>query len=221
MDFFEVVRQRRMVREYDTGRALPEGLLDRLVDVGLRAPTAGFTQGVSFLILDEPADRERFWAASSGPGEPDRWLRGMRTAPALILVLTSADAYLDRYALPDKGWAAGPKDPRPAEASAMNWTAPYWFVDAGMAAMAILYAVVDAGSELGGCFFGVPADRVDRVRSEFAVPFEQEVVGVVSVGYRAVAERRSGSPRRRARRPRTELVHRGQWSAVDESPRKS
>ena len=33
-----------------------------------------------------------------------RWLRGMRTAPVLILVWTSQEAYLDRYAEPDKGW---------------------------------------------------------------------------------------------------------------------
>ncbi|MBO0810445.1 MAG: nitroreductase family protein, partial [Microlunatus sp.] len=118
MEFAEVVRRRRMVRDYDTARPLPDGLLDALVDVALRAPTAGFTQGVSFLILDRPADLDRFWAATTEPGgQPDSWLRGMRTAPGLILVLTSADAYFDRYAQADKGWT---------ERSTEPWTAPYW-----------------------------------------------------------------------------------------------
>ncbi|QDP97961.1 nitroreductase family protein [Microlunatus elymi] len=202
MEFSEVVRKRRMVREYDPDRPLPDGLLDRLIDTGLRAPSAGFTQGVSFLILEDDQDRDRFWAATSDGDEPDSWLRGMRTAPALILVLTSADAYLDRYALPDKGWTERSEEP---------WTAPYWHVDAGMAAMAVLYAIVDA--ELGGCFFGLPADTVEQVRSAFAIPAEQQVVGVISVGYRARTEAPSGSPRKRARRPRTDLVRRGRWTA--------
>ena len=204
MEFAEVVRRRRMVRQYDPDRALPDGVLDRLVDVALRAPSAGFTQGVSFLILQDEPDRRRFWNATAGGdhnGEPDSWLRGMRTAPGLVLVLCSADAYLDRYAEADKGWT---------DRSTGRWTAPYWFVDAGMAAMAALYAIVDA--DLGGCFFGVPAHRVDVVRDAFGIPADQDLVGVISVGYRAPDERRSGSPRRRARRPRAELVHHGSWT---------
>lgn len=200
-----MARRRRMVRDYDPERPLPDGLLDRLVDLGLRAPSAGFTQGVSFLILSEASDRERFWAATSGDGEPDRWLRGMRTAPGLILLLASAEAYLDRYAEPDKGWV---------ERSTEPWTAPYWFVDAGMAAMAALYGVVDAG--VGGCFFGVPADRVQAVRETFAIPRQQAVVGVLSVGYPSDRERRSGSPRKRRRRTRTELVRYGVWESEDD-----
>lgn len=209
MEFAEIVRRRRMVREYDTGKPLPVGLLDRLVDVALRAPTAGFTQGVCFLILDQPDDLARFWAATTEPGEPeDSWLRGMRTAPGLILVLASAEAYLDRYALADKGWTDRSTEP---------WTAPYWFVDAGMAGLAILYATVDADpdtdseAQLGACFFGVPAERLNEVRESFAIPPEQYVVGVVSVGYRAAGERQSGSPRTRPRKPRESLVQHGKW----------
>lgn len=205
MEFSELVRRRRMVRDYDTSRPLPDGLLDRLVDVGLRAPTAGFTQGVSFLILDQPDDLARFWAVTTDAAQPaDSWLRGMRTAPGLILVLASADAYLDRYAMADKGWTDRSTEP---------WTAPYWFVDAGMAAMAILYASIDADPEngLGACFFGVPADHVDDVRDAFAIPGVQYIVGVISVGYRATTERQSGSPRTRQRKPREALVRRGRW----------
>lgn len=205
MEFADVVRRRRMVRDYDPDRPLPDGLLDRLVDVALRAPTAGFTQGVSFLILEDRADRDRFWEATTDPGEPpDSWMRGMRTAPGLIVVLASAEAYLDRYALADKGWTDRSTEP---------WTAPYWFVDAGMAAMAMLYAAVDADPEgrLGACFFGVPADRVDQARDAFGIPGDQYVVGVVSVGYRATGEQQSGSPRTRRRKPRQTLVHHGSW----------
>jgi nitroreductase len=208
MEFGDVVRRRRMVRSYDPDRPLPAGLLDQVVDVARRAPSAGFTQGVSFLLLGSVRERGRFWAATSGPGEPDRWLRGMRTAPGLIIVLCSPAAYQDRYAMSDKGWT---------DRSAGRWAVPYWFVDAGMAAMASLYAVVDAdpAGDLGACFFGVPADRVDAVRRAFGVPVDQEVAGVISVGYRAAGEGPSGSPRRRGRKPRSEVVRYGHWEGRD------
>lgn len=206
MDFGEVIRRRRMVRRYDAERPLPEGLLDHLVDVARRAPSAGFTQGVSFVVLETTTDRDQFWQATTDPDVPaDRWLTGIRAAPGLILVTASAEAYLDRYAQPDKGWTERSEEP---------WTAPYWFVDAGMASMAILYAVVDAAAEhagLGACFFGVPADRVGQVRSALGIPSEQFLVGVISVGHRSAEEKPSGSVRRRARRPRAELVHHGRW----------
>src|SRR3712207_6969015 len=34
----------------------------------------------------------------------DPWLQRMARAPLLVVVLSSKDAYLDRYAEPDKGW---------------------------------------------------------------------------------------------------------------------
>jgi nitroreductase len=201
MELTEIIRHRRMTRDYDPDRALPPGLTGRLVDAGLRAPSAGFTQGVSFLILESETSRNTFWAATAeSGGEPDSWLTGMRRAPALIMVLTSKDAYLDRYALADKGWT---------DRSQSRWPVPFWHVDAGMAAMAILYAITDAG--LGGCFFGVPAEQTAAVREAFVIPSDQQIAGVISIGYPAADQRPSGSPRSRARRPRTELVHREHW----------
>ena len=35
-------------------------LIDRIVGNGLRAPSAGFSQGWGFLVLDNPADLARF-----------------------------------------------------------------------------------------------------------------------------------------------------------------
>ena len=74
-----------------------------------RRPSAGFAQGVSLLVLETPEERERFWSATApvlppvptpgppaGTARPNRWLDGMRTAPVLVLVQTSREAYLDR-----------------------------------------------------------------------------------------------------------------------------
>ncbi len=200
----QLLRRRRMLRRYDPVRPVPQEAVEALLQAGLGSPSAGFTQGISFLVVETEPDRADFWQASTGAHSAGgRWLEGMRTAPLLIMVWTSEVAYLDRYAAPDKGWTD--RDPE-------HWSAPYWFVDAGMATMAILLSAVDR--ELGACFFGVPPERVNRVRKVFGVPSEQLSVGVISVGYPVKSQTEaSGSPTRRARRPQTELVHRGRWQA--------
>lgn len=199
MELGEALRRRRMTRRYDPDRPVADELVERVVAAALRAPSAGFTQGVSLLVLTG-AERDVFWASTSTGGTPNRWLDGMRTAPVLILFWASRDAYLDRYAEPDKGWTD--RDPD-------RWSAPYWYVDAGMAAMAALLTATEAG--LGACFFGVPATRVEAVRAAFGVPSDQLSVGVVSLGHPAADDRPGGSARRRVRRAPTQLVHRGCW----------
>ncbi|HEX3207555.1 MAG TPA: nitroreductase family protein [Propionibacteriaceae bacterium] len=197
MDFADVLRRRRMIRAYQEARPVPAEALDAVLAAALRAPSAGFTQGVSLVVLSSAPERETFWRVVAHADST--WLRGMRTAPVMVLVWTSEDAYLDRYAEPDKGWTN--RDPA-------RWSAPYWFVDAGMASMAVLLSAVD--HDLGACFFGIPADRIAAVREAFGVPANQLSVGVISLGYPAPAPA-IGSPTRRLRKPPSELIHRGFW----------
>ena len=78
--------------------------MDRALENATHAPSAGFSQGWAFLVLDRPEDVRRFWAASADDTDhPDRWLAGMMRAPVVILPCSSKAAYLDRYAEPDKG----------------------------------------------------------------------------------------------------------------------
>ena len=203
VEFRDVVRRRRMVRRY-ADRPVDPAVLDRALDHATRGPSAGFTQGVELLVLDEPAAVARFWDATTDPaadpGSETGWLAGMRTAPVVVVPLTSREAYLDRYAEPDKGWTD--RDPD-------RWPVPYWYVDAGMAALLLLQTAVDEG--LGACFFGIPADRVEAFRATFGVPADRLPVGAVTLGHRADAPGPAGSPARRARRPLDEVVHRGRW----------
>lgn len=198
MEFAEVLRGRRMIRSFDPARSVPPEMVEAIVAAAIRAPSAGFTQGVSFLILEQPTERDTFWALTAGPTNP--WLRGMRTAPVLIMVWTSQCDYLDRYAEPDKGWT---------DDDLGRWSAPYWWVDAGMATMGALLSAVD--HQLGACFFGIPPTAIDTVRAAFGVPDQQSSVGVIALGYAATEAGPSGSPTRRVRRPKTELIHRGHW----------
>jgi nitroreductase len=214
MQFAEVLRRRRMIRSYDAARSVPADALDTILEAARRSPSAGFTQGVSLLVLSTDSERETYWRITADAGSS--WLRGMRTAPVLITVWTSEEAYLDRYAEADKGWT----DRNPA-----RWSAPYWFVDGGMAAMAALLSAVD--NDLGACFFGIPADRITAVREAFGVPTSQLSVGVISLGYPTPAPamrpepvegsastgspRIMGSPTRRPRKALSEVIHRGTW----------
>lgn len=203
MEFQDVVRRRRMVRNY-TADPVDPAVVDRALRNAVRAPSAGFSQGWAFLVLDTPADVRRFWEASSDDvDDPDDWLAGMMRAPVVILPCSSKAAYLSRYAEADKGWADS--DPAVAEA---RWPKPFWDMDAAMASLLILQTVVDEG--LGACFFGVVPERERRVRDTFDLPDDVDPVGVITIGHPAEGGA-AGSPSRRARKPMTEVVHRGRW----------
>ena len=203
MEFQEVVRRRKMVRSYAPAPVDP-AVVDRMLANAMRAPSAGFSQGWAFLRLDEPADVGRFWAATTqeDAGEPDAWLRGMRTAPVVIVPLSHKDAYLDRYAEPDKGWT---------DRDATRWPVPYWHIDTGMAALLILQTAVDEG--LGACFFGIPPERTDAFRTVFDVPGSYTPIGAITVGHRTDDSGLAGSAAR-GRRPVEDVVHRGTWGRL-------
>ena len=147
-----MVRRRRMVRDYDPDRPVPPEVRDLLLEHAIRAPSAGFSQGWAFLVLETAAERAAFWTATTGPGTPDGWLTRMRRAPLLVVPFSHKAAYLDRYAEPDKGWT---------DRDESRWPVPYWDVDTGMASLMMLLTAVDEG--LGACFFGVPPERVDAL----------------------------------------------------------
>jgi nitroreductase len=200
VEFTDVVRKRRMVRSYDPAKPISRAVLDRLLELAIRAPSAGFSQGWHFLVLDTAADRDRFWDATTAGDDPDPWLRGMQSAPALIVALSDKDAYLDRYAAPDKGWT---------DRDESHWPVPYWDIDTGMASLLILLGAVDEG--LASCFFGVPPERHQTVRTAFDIRAGLGIVGVISLGH-GMPDRRSPSLKR-GRRPVTEVVSYGRMRA--------
>jgi nitroreductase len=200
MEFQDVVRRRRMVRNYAETPVDP-AIVDRALRNATRAPNAGFSQGWAFLVLDDPADVRRFWEATADDiDQPDEWLAGMMRAPVVILPCSSKAAYLDRYAEPDKGWT---------DRDEARWPKPFWDMDAAMASLLILQTAVDEG--LGSCFIGVPPDKDAAVRAAFDIPDDFDPVGVITLGHHADDPGAAGSPTRRPRRPVEDVVHRGRW----------
>jgi nitroreductase len=196
MDFQDVVRHRRMVRRYDTSRSVPPEIVDRIVRNGLRAPSAGFSQGWGFLVLDDPADIARFREAVRSELDPDGWFAAEVQAPVLIIPHSNKDAYLDRYAQPDKGFT---------DRSDTWWPAPYWDIDTGFASLLMLLTAVDAG--LGACFFGIAIERIPVYREAFGVPDQFTPIGGISIGYSAEPPRNFSH----RRKPMADTVRRGRW----------
>ena len=202
MEFTDVVRRRRMVRDYDPDRPVPPEVRERLLEHAIRAPSAGFSQGWAFLVLESAEARELFWRSTTSAEDEERmadWLVRMRRAPLLIVPLSHKAAYLRRYAEDDKGWT---------DQDEARWPVPYWHIDTGMATLLMLLTAVDEG--LAACFFGIQPPEHPRFSAAFGVPDEYTAIGCVSVGYAGTEDRRSPSLRR-GRRGVAEVVHRGRW----------
>ena len=196
MDFDEVVRKRRMVRNYRPD-PVPSTVLDRIVDVGLRAPSAGHSQGLGFVIVTEPETRRAIAGLADEAGYVSRgfdpWISA---APAHIVPTVSELAYRERYREPDKLTPEGEET---------EWPVPYWWVDAGAALMGVLLASVNEGLAAG--FLGVHS--LPDLGALLRIPAHHIPIGVVTVGY-PLADRRSSSLDR-GRRARDTVVHRERW----------
>ncbi len=202
MDFQEVVRRRRMVRNFDPDRPLDPEVRERILANALRGPSAGFSQGFEFLVFESEDERERFWRECTTPEEREQgdnpFTEGLKRATLLVVPLSHRDAYLERYAEADKGWT---------DRDEAHWPVPYWDIDAGFAALLMLLTAVDAG--LGACFFGLSPASIPLLHETFGVPEAFTPIGVVAVGH-PMPDVPSPSLTR-GHRPAEQVVHRGSW----------
>ena len=167
-----------LVRCAFTAEPLAPGTAERLLRAANRAPSAGFSQGYSFLVLEGKEEAAPFWQlvyeqtaseATTKDDSPEQ-VDALSTAPLVIVPLASKDVYLDRYARPDKGWTDRHEARMPI---------PYWYIDTGFTALLMLLAAVD--EELGAVFFGPP--DIDDFRARFGVPDEWTPIGAIAVGH--------------------------------------
>jgi nitroreductase len=188
-----------MVRAFETTPIDP-AVVDDLVDLARRAPSAGNSQGCAFIVLQGPAETARYWDRTL-PAErrASFGLPHLLDAPALVLVLTRPATYVERYAEPDKA-AAGLGE------RAEDWPVPYWWVDAGAAVEHLLLGAVGAG--LGALFFGIFDHEADLL-ADLGVPAGWRAVGTVALGHPLPEQPPSSAAR--GRKPAAATVHRGRW----------
>ena len=187
-----------MVRKFQD-RPVPDGVIEDLVDLARRAPSAGNSQGWDLVVLrgDETA---LFWDVTL-PVERRatfRW-QGLLTAPVIALPYANRNAYLARYGEPDKA-ATGLAD-------SDAWPVPYWLVDTGFFTMTFLLAVNNVG--LGALFFGVFKEEA-ALSASLGVPSDRALIGAIALGYPAPSE--AGRSSKRPKRSTSDIVHYGRWS---------
>ena len=196
MDFRDLVLKRRMVRHFSDQPVAPE-LVQQILDLARHAPSAGFTQGQSFVVVTRPELKQ---AIAELCGEAAYVASGFHPfvsgAPVLLIACTSEAAYHRRYQEADKLQEDG---------SEIVWPVPYWHMDIGCAVMLVLLAAVDLGLDAG--FAG--AHDLDALRALLGIPAEVTPVGVIPIGHRA-PDRPSPSLKR-GRKPEGEYTHWERW----------
>ena len=185
-----------MVRNFED-TPVDRSVVDSIIGGALRAPSAGFTQGVDLVVPDQTAV---FWDATTTPEWRSSTRRsGMLNAPAVIIPVCRPEAYASRYSEPDK--AGSDLD------SLEKWPIPYWWVDASFVSMLILLGATDHG--LGAALLGMFRGEEDLMEA-LGVPAGYRGVAAILIGHPASPDPPSASLAR-GRRQIEEVVHRGRW----------
>jgi nitroreductase len=169
VSFYDLLKQRRMVRHY-TGEPVPREALGRIAATVRRAPSAGFSQGQRLLVVDDPELLAQI--AALGDDEPlegvEPWFE---TAAAQAFVMTREADYHERYQ----------RDDKLQDGEEIEWPVPFWHVDAGAAMMLILVAAIEEG--LAAAVYGIFGDDEQQLRELLRIPDELTLVAGISLGY--------------------------------------
>jgi nitroreductase len=185
-----------MVRNFEPN-SIPKKTIDKILNLALHAPSAGFSQGWAYIVVTEPSLRKEIGHVQ---GEDDfyatRFHKFVSEAPVLIIACVSEKMYHDRYKEPDKLNEDGTE---------IEWPTPYWHFDIGAACMLIFLSAVNEG--LAAAFTGV--FRVANMKKLLGIPDHFHPVGVISLG-RPAPDMKSPSLKR-GRRPIEAVVHYERW----------
>lgn len=201
MDFYETIRKRRMVRSFIDEDVAPE-IVDRIMDAARRGPSAGYSQGVEFVVVRDASTRDAIAAPGDVVFKKSGHKNFVRQAPVHIVICTNPEIYRSRYREADK------MNVRSRLSDDALWAVPYWHTDAGAAMMIILLAAIAEG--ISAAFVGV---MPPAFREVLGIPEEYIPVGVALLGHEAPDARNYGdvSAVKRPRRPLADVVHYERW----------
>lgn len=196
MELREAIEARRMQRRTTT-EPITLAEVQAVLDLARRAPTAGNSQGVDFVLVTDPHRRA---AIADLAGEADYVARGfepwLSAAPVHVVPCADVRRYRARYDEPDKGGDG-----------VDGWSVPYWWMDLGAAVQTLLLLATEAGWAAG--FLGEHA--VPRLAEALALPEHVLPAGIVTLGRPHSEGAPSTASEQRPRRPLDEVVHPEVW----------
>src|ERR687891_2914122 len=134
MDFDEVIKRRKMIREYQD-RQISAELIRKLLKNAHSSPSAGHTQVQEFIVVIDPITKRKLCQASLGQ-------RQVKDASVLIVVCSNTSRSVNRYG--------------------KRGTEFYSIIDDAFASMIILLSTVNEG--IGASFVGAfEDDKVSRI----------------------------------------------------------
>ena len=198
VEFRDILARRRMHRAFLPDQ-IPREQIERIAGVIRRAPSGGFSQGSSIVVVTDDDTR----AAIARAFGDEHYSTGGRSfvadAPVHMVISANESLYHARYNEPDKLQATGGVE--------VTWPVPYWFVDAGALMMLVLMAAIDEG--LASAFVGHP-DQERIFRDLLDLPPEVVPIGLALIGKPGESPP-TGSRLRSRRRPAQELLHWQRW----------
>jgi nitroreductase len=136
MDFDEVIKKRKMIREYQQDRQIPTDIINKLLINAHSSPSAGHTQVQEFIVVIDPITKRKLCQASLGQ-------RQVKDASVLIVVCSNTSRSVNRYG--------------------KRGTEFYSIIDGAFASMIILLSAVNEG--IGASFVGAFEDnKVSRIQ---------------------------------------------------------
>ena len=130
MDFNEVVRKRKMIREYQQNKQVPIEIINKLLKNAHRSPSAGHTQVQEYIVVIDPITKKKLCQASLGQSQ-------VEDASVLIIVCANTSRSVSRYG--------------------KRGTDFYSIIDGAFASMIILLSAVNEG--IGASFVGAFEDN--------------------------------------------------------------
>jgi nitroreductase len=198
VEFRDILKQRRMHRAF-LPDPIPREQVERIANVIKRAPSGGFSQGGSIVVVTDAAKRRAIAAAFGDEHYSTGGRNFIADAPVHMVVSANESLYHARYNEADKLGATGGVE--------VTWPVPYWFVDAGALMMLVLAAAIDEG--LASAFIGHPDQK--RIFDELVgLPEEVVPIGLALIGTPGESPP-TGSRLKSRQRPVDDLVHWEQW----------
>ena len=155
MDFEEVVKRRKMIREYDLKRQqIPDQIIVKLIKNAHRAPSAGHTQVQEFIIVKDDSTKKKLRKAALNQEYVEQ-------APLLIVVCSNTSRSVGRYGIRGREF--------------------YSIIDGAFASMLILLSAVNEG--ISTCFVGAFEDN--KVSEILELPKDVRPIGIICIEYPA------------------------------------